>query len=52
MLESEDTTITIDENNEDKLLFLNNSECNEDDFLTTNYSQEAWEDSIRINIEL
>ncbi len=43
MYEPDDTSIRTD-GNEEEMLILNFENSSEDDFLTTNYSQEAWED--------
>jgi len=43
MPERDDTTTTFHFTDEDETLVINYSD---DEFLTTNYSQEAWEDSI------
>jgi hypothetical protein len=43
MSDLDDTTSTIYFTEEDEALVLNYTD---DDFLTTNYSQETWEDSV------
>jgi len=44
MIEPDDTTSTDYEIEEDEVLILNYVDSNGEDFITTNYSQESWED--------
>ncbi len=44
MFEPGDTSYHADGTEEDEMLILDYAESSEDDFLTTNYSQETWGD--------
>jgi len=46
MYESDDTTILANAAVDDEMLVLSYDESDGEDFLTTNYSMESWEDSV------
>ncbi len=47
MFEPYDDTTILSNEDEDELQILNFSYNGDDDFLTTNYSQESWDDSCK-----